>query len=104
MKINIYESPDLIKDLTQENIWILDLGRGDIPAGVHYDEVVSASFYPTRTKVPAMLGKIARYVKETTGREWNWDYTVYVKELETLRVENSMSYVVPFAKISVERG
>lgn len=101
MKANIYETLDLIKDTTQENIWILDIGRGDIPENIHYDEVISASFYPIRTKVPAMLGKIAKYVKETTGREWNWDYTVYVSNLETLRVEDSFSYVVPLAKISV---
>lgn len=101
MKINIYESPELVKDTTQENIWILDIGRGDIPENFRYDEVISASFYPIRTKVPAMLGKIARYVKETTGREWNWDYTVYVSKLETLRVEDSFFYVVPLSKISV---
>ena len=99
MKIKIYESLELIEDKAQNNIWILDIGRGEIPGNIHYDEVISASFYPTKTKLPAMLGKIAKYVKETTGQEWNWDYTVYVKDRESLRIENTTAYVVPFSKI-----
>lgn len=99
MKIKIYESLDLVKDKKQRDIWVLDIGRGEIPDNIHYDEVISASFYPIRTKLPAMLGKIAKYVKETTGQEWNWDYTVYVKDRESLRIENTTAYVVPFSKI-----
>lgn len=99
MKIKIYESLDLVKDKKQSNVWVLDIGRGEIPDNIHYDEVISASFYPIRTKLPAMLGKIAKYVKETTGQEWNWDYTVYVKDRESLRIENTTAYVVPFSKI-----
>lgn len=99
MKIKIYESLELIEDKAQNNIWILDIGRGEIPGNIHYDEVISASFYPIKTKLPAMLGKIAKYVKEITGQEWNWDYTVYVKDRESLRIENTTAYVVPFSKI-----
>lgn len=99
MKIKIYESLELIEDKAQNNIWILDIGRGEIPGNIHYDEVISASFYPIKTKLPAMLGKIAKSVKETTGQEWNWDYTVYVKDRESLRIENTTAYVVPFSKI-----
>lgn len=99
MKIKIYESLELIEDKAQNNIWILDIGRGEIPGNIHYDEVISASFYPIKTKLPAMLGKIAKYIKETPGQEWNWDYTVYVKDRESLRIENTTAYVVPFSKI-----
>lgn len=101
MKIKIYESLELIEDKAQNNIWILDIGRVEIPGNIHYDEVISASFYPIKTKLPAMLGKIAKYVKETTGQEWNWDYTVYVKDRESLKTtgENVSGYIVPYNKI-----
>lgn len=100
MKIKIYESLDLVKDKKQSNVWILDIGRGEIPDNIHYDEVISASFYPIRTKLPAMLGKIAKYVKEITGQEWDWNYTVYVTDKESLKIENTIaSYVVPYEKI-----
>lgn len=99
MKIKIYESLELVKDKTQDNLWILNIEHEELPKNIHYDEVISSSFYPIKTKVPAMLGKIAKYIKETTSQEWNWEYTVYVKNRESLRVEKTDSYVVPFSKI-----
>lgn len=101
MKIKIYESLDLVKDKKQSNVWVLDIGRSEPPESVHYDDVISTSFYPIATKVPALLGKIAKWVKETTGEEWNWDYTVYVKDRESLKTtgENVSGYIVPYNKI-----
>lgn len=100
MKVKIYESIDLIKDKTEDNIWVLDIGSEEIPNNIHYDEVISASFYPLSTRLVALFKPILKYIKETTGKEWNWDYTVYVKDKEQLKTTKGNGYVVPFYKIN----
>lgn len=55
--------------------------------------------YSLAVKLPALLAVIQKWVKETTGKAWDWDYIVYVKNREELKLTNSNGYVVPYNKI-----
>lgn len=98
MYIEIYENLDLVKDTSQNNIWLLNADE-NTPSNIHYDEVVSDSLYPTVIKLPALFKVILQWVKETTGKAWDWDYKVFVQNRESLKASHSDSYIVPFDKI-----
>ncbi len=47
---------------------------------------------------------VQKHVKETTGKPFDWDYMVYVKDKERLKAKYSNGYVVPKEKIKVVKS
>lgn len=81
------KNKDILEDKAAE-IWVITNDTNE--DSVNYDEFISQSFEPICNKIPKLFTVIT-----TKHPDWDWNYKVFVRDLESLAFK---SYVVPLEK------